>query len=167
MTRRLVLGTLGAIAGAMLGAIAWGAITAATNFQIGYMAVGVGFLAGYGMRTLGGGRDAADGLIAGIVALLGCLVGNVLAIVMTVTTHQHLPAAETARISFMVLTHPALAYKLLSESFNVMDVLFYGIAIYAGYRTAMKPPAAPEAPETGADPHAVSEPGTQRETPAV
>ncbi len=150
MTRRLLLGTSGAVAGALAGAIAWAAITAATTFQIGYMAVGVGFLAGYGMRVLGGGRDRADGVIAGVVSLLGCVVGNVLAVVMTVANHQHMTAGATLNASIAVLTHPSLSYKLLMVSFSIMDVLFYAIAVYAGYRTAMKPPAM----DANAEPHA-------------
>jgi hypothetical protein len=105
MKGKLWLGTLGAIAGALLGAIAWGAITAATHFQIGYMAVGVGFLAGYGMRVLGGGRDRADGVIAGIVAFFGCVLGNVLTVVIDFARHDdaHRGIAElTVTISLRV-----------------------------------------------------------------
>jgi hypothetical protein len=163
MTGKLILGTLGAIAGALAGAVAWATITAATTFQIGYMAVGVGFLAGYGMRVLGGGRDRADGLVAGIVSFLGCVVGNLLAVVMTIANHQHMSSPETVAASIRVLTHPVLAYELLKVSFNVMDLLFYGIAIYAGYRTAMKPPAAAAA----ADPQLSAQPATPNETHVV
>ncbi len=148
MKRRLLLGTVGAIAGALLGAIAWGAITAATHFQIGYMAVGVGFLAGYGMRTLGGGRDRADGFIAGAVAFLGCVLGNLLTVII-----EFAPQDRTHRgiieLTLLVLTNPKLAWILLTQSFSVMDLLFYGLAVYAGYRTALKPPALAE---TAAEP---------------
>ncbi|HWT05104.1 MAG TPA: hypothetical protein VN224_05060 [Xanthomonadales bacterium] len=139
MTAKLLLGTLGAIAGAVLGAIAWGAITAATHFQIGYMAVGVGFLAGYGMRVLGGGRDRADGVIAGIVAFLGCVLGNLLTIVIGFAPHDdaHRGVAE---LTLLLLSSPKLAWFMLSENFSIMDVLFYALAVYAGYRTALKPP---------------------------
>ena len=148
MRRKLLLGTLGSIAGAILGAIAWGAITAATHFQIGYMAVGVGFLAGYGMRVLGGGRDRADGVIAGIVAFLGCVLGNLLTIVIDFAPHDaaHRGVAE---LTLLVLLNPKLAWLMLNENFSIMDVLFYALAVYAGYRTALKPPAAAaEAPES-------------------
>ena len=140
MRGKLLLGTLGAIAGALLGAIAWGAITAATHFQIGYMAVGVGFLAGYGMRMLGGGRDHADGLIAGIVAFLGCALGNLLTVVIDFAPHDaaHRSVAE---LTLLLLLNPKLAWLMLSENFSIMDVVFYALAVYAGYRTALKPPA--------------------------
>jgi hypothetical protein len=143
MARRLVLGTLGAIAGALIGAIAWGAITAATHFQIGYMAIGVGFLAGYGMRTLGGGRDRADGVIAGIVAFLGCVLGNLLTVVIDFAPHDgaHRGIVE---LTMLILLTPKLAWFMLTESFSIMDVVFYALAVYAGYRTALKPPVLEE-----------------------
>lgn len=141
MSAKLLQGTLGAVVGALLGAVAWGAITAATHFQIGYMAIGVGFLAGFGMRMLGGGRDRADGVVAGIVAFFGCALGNVLSAVIEFAPHDNAHRG-VVEIAMLVLLHPKLAWLMLSENFNVMDLLFYGLAVYAGYRTALKPHAA-------------------------
>jgi hypothetical protein len=142
MTAKLLLGTLGAIVGALLGAIVWAAVTAATHFQIGYMAVGVGFLAGYGMRVLGGGRERADGVVAGIVAFLGCVVGNLLTVVIDFAPHDtaHRGVVELA---VLLMFNPKLAWALLTHSFGLMDLVFYALAVYAGYRTALKPPAMP------------------------
>ena len=144
MNAKLLLGTLGAIVGALLGAIAWGAITATTHFQIGYMAVGVGFLAGYGMRVLGGGRERADGVIAGIVAFLGCAVGNLLTAVIDFAPHDtaHRSVAE---LTLLLTFNPNVAWALLTHSFGLMDLVFYALAVYAGYRTALKPPVMPPA----------------------
>ena len=139
MNGKLLLGTAGAVAGASAGAVAWGAITAATNFQIGYMAVGVGFLAGLGMRRLSGGRERADGIVAGVVALLGCILGNLLAAVIGIAQHGHYPVD---RVLVVVLTKPAFAAELIRGGFDLMDLLFYAIAVYVGYRTALKPAAA-------------------------
>jgi len=141
MKRRLLLGTLGAVVGALAGAIAWAAITAATHFQIGYIAVGVGFLAGFGMRTLGGGRDRADGVIAGVIAFLGCVLGNLLTVVIDFAPHDH-AHRSILELTLVVLLNPQLAWFMLSQTFSAMDLLFYAIAIYAGYRAALKPPAA-------------------------
>ncbi len=140
MRGNLLLGTLGAIVGALLGAIAWGAITAATHFQIGYMAIGVGFLAGYGMRMLGGGRDRADGVIAAIVALLGCVLGNLLTVVIDFAPHDEAHRG-VAELTLLILFKPKLAWLMLSDNFSIMDLVFYALAVYAGYRTALKPPA--------------------------
>jgi hypothetical protein len=154
MGGKLLLGTVGSVAGALLGAIAWGAITAATHFQIGYMAVGVGFLAGYGMRMLGGGRDRADGAIAAIVAFFGCVLGNLLTVVIEFAPHD---AAHRGipELTTLILLNPKLAWFMLSQNFNIMDVLFYALAIYAGYRTALKPRAPAEQTATEPAPPAV------------
>ncbi|MDP9017762.1 MAG: hypothetical protein M3N19_05535, partial [Candidatus Eremiobacteraeota bacterium] len=52
----LPLACLGALAGALLGAIIWAGVSAAANAQIGFMAIGVGFLAAYGARLFGRGH---------------------------------------------------------------------------------------------------------------
>ena len=135
---KLLLGIGGAVVAAVLGAIAWAAITATTHFQIGYMAVGVGILAGYVMRVLSGGRDRADGIATGVIALLGCVLGNLLTTVVVIAQHQHYAIVPTA---LSVLTQPVLSFELLRDGFDWMDLLFYAIAVYAGYRTALTPPA--------------------------
>jgi hypothetical protein len=139
MSPKLLAGTLAAIAGAIAGAIAWAVITASTSYQIGFMALGVGFLAGFGMRRVGGGRGRADGVIAGVVAFLGCVLGNLLAAGVTIAQHEHYPIAV---VLVALARKPAFAAEVLQADFNVMDLLFYAIAVYAGYRTALKAPAA-------------------------
>jgi hypothetical protein len=151
MSPKLLAGTLAAIAGAIVGAIAWAAITAATSFQIGYMALGVGFLAGFGMRAVGGGRERADGIVAGVIAFAGCVLGNLLAAGVVIAQHEHYPIASV----LLAFVHsPRLAGEILREGFSIMDVLFYAIAVYAGYRTALKPAATapPEPAEQPAPP---------------
>ncbi|HTJ24628.1 MAG TPA: hypothetical protein VMA36_00560 [Candidatus Limnocylindria bacterium] len=151
MNGKLALGSLGALAGAVVGAAAWAAITAATNFQIGYMAVGVGYLAGYGMRRLGGITEPIFGYVAGAVALFGCVLGNVLTGVIVISKHDHYPFAEVAAATL----RSDLALQILKDEFGLMDLVFYGIAVYAGYRTALAgarraiaAPVTESAPET-------------------
>jgi hypothetical protein len=139
MRSKLLLGILGALTGAVLGAVAWAAITASTNFQIGYMAVGVGILAGYGMRLLSGGFDRADGIAAGVIALLGCVLGNLFTIVVVMSQHVH---ASMPTVLAGLTKQPSLAFELMRAGFDWMDLLFYAIAVYAGYRTASKLPQA-------------------------
>src|ERR1043165_2131467 len=68
------------IAAAVIGGIAWAVITVTTEFQIGYMAIGVGFLVGFAVR-LGHGRDKIFGFTGAILALVGCLMGNFLSMI--------------------------------------------------------------------------------------
>ena len=45
-------------------------------------------------------------------------------------------------LTLLILFNPKLAWLMLSENFSIMDLLFYALAVYAGYRTALKPAAA-------------------------
>ena len=47
-------------AGGTVGAIVWAVITVATDYQIGWMAVGVGFLVGFAVRAVGKGIDRSQ-----------------------------------------------------------------------------------------------------------
>jgi len=70
--QNLVLAALAGGVAALLGACIWAAVTVTTNYQIGWMAVGVGFLVGYAVRSFGKGIDKSFGnrrrrLVAGRV----------------------------------------------------------------------------------------------------
>jgi hypothetical protein len=122
-------GVLGGIIGAVIGAALWGGITAATDGrQIGFMAIGVGFLVGFGVRTLGKGIDKIFGVAGAVLSLAGCVAGNLLAVMIIYANQQNMPFAElAARMT------PSAAWSMLTETFNFMDVIFYGIALYFGY----------------------------------
>lgn len=132
--QNLSLGILGGVVGALVGALAWGAITAFTKYQIGFMAVGVGFLTGCGVRYLGKGMDQIYGFVGAVLSLAGCLAGNLFATVLTVSAHEHIPLAMIAtRMS------PDLAWTMLVGTFTPMDLLFYGLAVYFGYKYSFHP----------------------------
>lgn len=132
--QNLGLGILGGVIGAAIGAALWAGITAATKFQIGFMAVGVGFLTGFGVRYLGKGMDPIFGVVGAVLSLAGCLAGNLLAIILLVSTQEHIPFGTiVARMS------PDLAWKMLVETFSPIDLLFYGLALYFGYRYSFHP----------------------------
>ncbi|MBX3386294.1 MAG: hypothetical protein KF768_06970 [Phycisphaeraceae bacterium] len=61
----LIRGIVGAGIGGIVGAAVWAAISYFTNFEIGWIAVGVGFLCGLGMAV---GSQGATGHLGGIVA---------------------------------------------------------------------------------------------------
>jgi hypothetical protein len=45
---------------------------------------------------------------------------------------------------FTLLTHPLAVVELLKDTFEPMDVLFYGIAVYEGYRFSFHEVSEPE-----------------------
>ena len=130
--QNLGLAAIGGILGAIVGAGIWAGITALTNFQIGWMAIGVGFLVGLGIRKFGQGIDVSFGILGAVLSLAGCLAGNLLTICIA--------AGKELEVSFLdILTQitPALYLELLRETFSPIDLIFYGIAVYWGYKNSI------------------------------
>jgi len=117
------------ILSASIGAVIWAVVTVTTQYQIGWMAIGVGFLVGYAVRTFGKGMDKIYGVIGAGFALLGCLVGNFLSVIGFVANEEKLGYAETLG-AFDYAAIP----ELMMATFSPMDPLFYAIAIYQGYK---------------------------------
>ncbi len=131
--QNLVLGIVGGLTASIAGAAIWAAVTVVTGFQIGWMAVGVGFLAGGAVRFLGRGIDASFGYAGAALSLFGCLLGNFLSLCAIV-------AQEEGIGLFTALTHlnPAGIPEAMVATFHPMDLLFYGIAVYEGYRFSFR-----------------------------
>ncbi len=125
----VISGLLGGIHAALLGAVLWAVITVMTEYQVGYMAVGVGLLVGFAVRYFGRGIEQVFGIIGAVLAFLGCLGGNILSTVGFISQTESLSY-------FQVLAHlnVSLIIELLQETFQGIDILFYIIAIYEGYR---------------------------------
>lgn len=124
---------LGGLLLTLVGAAIWAAVTVITGYQIVYMAIGIGLLIGFGIRYFGAGVDQKFGLLGGVLALLSCLLGNVFAQVGF--------AAQFENITFLEafgLMDWSLLPEIISETFSLMDLLFYGFAIYEGYRFAFR-----------------------------
>lgn len=131
--QNLSLAVIGGLAASLLGAAIWAAITYFTNYQLGVIAIGIGFLVGFTVRRLGNGVDKAFGIVGGILSLLGCAVGNLMTVCVII--------ADQNGISFMSVLGeltPEIAWELMVESFNVFDLIFYALAAYYGYRTSLR-----------------------------
>jgi hypothetical protein len=72
----LILATVGAALGAAVGALVWFLIEYYAHFQIGYIAILSGVLAGLGATKLGRGKGLAIGVLAAAFGLLGILGGS-------------------------------------------------------------------------------------------
>jgi len=132
----LAAALLGGLVAAVVGAIIWAVITVTLKFQVGFMAVGVGFLVAWAVRTLGKGRDVTYGFIGGGFALVGCLLGNLL----SACGFMAVQAAEpVVSVTLRVLGNSASIATVLEETFRGMDLLFYAIAVYEGYKLARRP----------------------------
>ena len=131
--QNLPLGVAAGVSASVVMGLLWAAITVATEFQIGYMAVAVGFGVGYAVRYAGRGLDQIFGITGAALALLGCLLGNFFSLLGFVAKSQDLNVFEL----FAAIDYGMVPAAML-ESFSPMDLLFYGIAIYEGYKFSFR-----------------------------
>ena len=125
----LAMGVFAGSIAAIAGAAAWGLVTAYTEYQIGYMAIGVGFLVGFAVRVAGKGIDPSFGVVSAVLSLLGCVLGNLWTMTYFLAAKQGIPFLKAAS-----QLNPNIAVNIMVSTFNYMDVLFYGVALYFGYK---------------------------------
>lgn len=133
LEQNLGLAIVGGGIGGILGAIIWSAITYLTEYQIGWMAIGIGFLVGLGVGQLGKGIDKIYGVIGAVIALLSVLFGNFLVYIGYLAKYF-----EVGYFEMLSGFNYAMTLDLFIEMFDVMDLLFYALAIYAGYRYSFR-----------------------------
>ncbi|MEE9144513.1 MAG: hypothetical protein V3U06_07075 [Candidatus Binatia bacterium] len=131
--QNLIGGALVGLAGAFVGAVIWAVITVVTEYQIGFMAIGIGFLVGIAMRSVGKGIDNVFGVVGAILALFGCALGNLLSVCYLVSVAEKMEYFEV-----LSRLNPEIIVELMTATFSLMDLLFYGIAVYEGYRLSFR-----------------------------
>jgi hypothetical protein len=125
---RTAAAMLAGLAAAVAGAFVWGLITYLTKHQFSLVAVGVGVGVGYAVGRFRPG-DVAAAAASGLLALLGCALGTFLALVF---------AALGAGIGLgRVLGHLNVIMSAYPGSVGVLGVVFWLLAAYLGFRTAM------------------------------
>jgi hypothetical protein len=131
--QNLTLGIVGGVIGLIVGAVLWAIITVVTDYKIGYMALGVGFLVGAGVRFLGKGIEPRFGYVGGGLALIGCLLGNFLTVLIVISREFNIPF-----LTLLTRLNLDLIVESMKVTFRPMDLLFYALAIYAGYRYSFR-----------------------------
>lgn len=117
----------------LIGAFLWGVITVVTEYQIGYMALAIGAGVGFSMRYTGKGMDQIFGISGAVIAFLSCLLGNFFSIIGFVANVEGLGYFET----FILFNYSQLI-PIMREAFSPMDLFFYAIAAYEGYKFAFR-----------------------------
>ncbi len=134
----LPMALLAGLVAAAAGAAAWALITVFTGLKIGWMAVGIGFLVGYAVRQFGKGSAPSFQVLGAVLSFLGCLAGNLLVACVFVSRSEDLPL-----MTILAGMTPAHAVDLIVKTFRSMDLLFYGLAVYEGYKFACLPDSQP------------------------
>ena len=131
--QNLPMGLVGGILASILCIAVWSLITVLTKYQITYMAIGVGFAVGFSIQKLGKGITPIYGVIGAILSLLTCFIGNLISSVCLIADEVNFSYSE----AFSSLDSDTII-MIVKETFQFMDVLFYGIAIYTGYICSIK-----------------------------
>ena len=122
-------GGLAATATALLLAV----ITAVTRYQIGWMAIGVGFTTGLAIQVAGNGIDKSFRFIGAILAVTGCLFSNLLTALIYLAPQEGVPV-----LGLLLRLNVERTVWIFKETFQVMDLLFYVLAASAGYQYAAR-----------------------------
>jgi hypothetical protein len=125
----LAAAALGGALAAAAGALAWAALSYYTEYQLGIMALGIGFLVGYAVRKFGKGVDAGFGILGAIYSLVGCVVGNLLTVCAYIAREEGREVMDV----IAVLDLDGIV-EIMLETTTAYDLLFYGLAVHFGYK---------------------------------
>ncbi|MFG2979221.1 hypothetical protein ACGFYY_40330 [Streptomyces sp. NPDC048331] len=121
----------GAAVTALAAGAAYGGIMSAINFQIGYLAAGVGFLVALVAVRLGG-RNPILPVLSAALTLGGVYAGYVLAEAIAMSEQWPLTVTE------LLTSEIAEVHQSYLDTFDPISILFYGIGAYAAFQTARK-----------------------------
>ncbi|MBN1756932.1 MAG: hypothetical protein JW863_01355 [Chitinispirillaceae bacterium] len=124
-------------------AVIWAVITLVADYQIGWMAIGVGFFVGFTVRYFGRGKTPLYSFIGSFFSLFGCVTGNLLCIVGFIAKEQ-----GTGYLQFFYQMPFTSLLSIFPSTIEPMDFLFYLLAAYEGFRFSLFNDDASTRPET-------------------
>jgi len=140
MEQKLIPGIVSGLVVGLVGALLWAAISVLTQYQIGYMAIAIGAGVGFAIRKMGKGIDQIFGISGAVISLLSVLLGNFLSIIGFFANYTGLGYIETlSNFNYILaISEYNSVFELMKASFQPMDLLFYALAIYAGYKFSFR-----------------------------
>lgn len=128
---RFGLGVAAAFAAALVAAGAYGAIAGAMEREIGWAAVGVGFVTGLAAGKAGG-RNPILPVVSGVLALGAVYLGQLLAISILFAEQTGVPFTD------FLLTDLGTVTAVWNESVDLMTFLFFALSAFAAFSGAKK-----------------------------
>ena len=123
---------LGGFVGAIIGAALWAIVAIISGYQVGFVAIGVGFFAGQGVSIAVSRRKAKLlQFISAIFAIVGILLGTVST---NVYEYAQYFSKKGVQISYFNGDLWFEALKGISSGFSFFSVLFIAFAIYYSWR---------------------------------
>jgi hypothetical protein len=92
-------------------------------------------MVGYAVRIAGQGMTFQFGIIGAVFSVLGCLAGNLLAVSIIFSQEFSEPFIN---VVLAMLISPVSTLEIMKETFSPIDLLFYAIAVYNGYRFSIR-----------------------------
>lgn len=126
-------GTVVASIVGLIGAMVWGFVTVKTGYEIGYMSLAIGAGVGVAMRFVGKGFEQKFGITAAIIAFFSVLFGKFFSVIGFIANYEGLDF-------FFTLSNFNYAFfpQVMIDTFGILDVVFYLIAIAEGYKFAFR-----------------------------
>ena len=131
-------GLMCGVAAALIGAVAWGLISVSTGYQIGYMAIAIGFFVGVAMRQ-GKGIRPIFGILGAALALISCVLGDFFSIIGYISRDYEVSFREA-----LTGVDYGEIFTIMLENVASMTALFYGFAVYEGYKFSFRAQNQPE-----------------------
>lgn len=127
-----------AVIACIVGAAAWGLISVSTGYP--------DRIYGYRYRFSGGFRHAAGkgirpvfGIIGATLALLSCVLGDFFSIIGYIAKDYDMSYTDV-----LFGADYAEIFSLMTENLASMTILFYGFAVYEGYKFSFRAQNQPE-----------------------
>ncbi|MFG3658176.1 hypothetical protein [Streptomyces sp. NPDC047706] len=127
----VALGALTAVVVALVTAGIYGAVVGATEYEIGFAAIGVGFLVGFAAGKVGGANPVLP-LLSAALSLGAVCLGQLIGTAILAADLLGVPAPE------MFTGHLDLLTEAWQESADAMTFLFLAIGAFAAYSGARK-----------------------------
>ncbi|MFJ4836273.1 hypothetical protein ACIP79_41250 [Streptomyces sp. NPDC088747] len=127
----VALGIVAAVVAALVTAGIYGAIIGASEYEIGYAAIGVGFLVGLAAGKIGGSNPVLP-VVSAVLALGAVYVGQIIGIVMIGSDKSGISATT------LLTDHFDLVTASWKESADFMSFVFFGVGAFAAFSAAKK-----------------------------
>lgn len=133
-SERLALAIPAGICAALIGAVLWALFVYITQYQFGLVVIAIGALIGLTIRKVGRGSRPVFGIVGAACAALAWALGTIMCYVALLAQDAGRPFLE---VFGMLGVSEAVAFALRAA--DIMDLVFLGIALWEGYKFAIKP----------------------------
>jgi hypothetical protein len=135
----LLLGALGGIGAGIAGAILWYLLTQMIHAEIGYAAIGLGFLVGKSVYYCSGQKFGGKlQILAVAITAFSLILANVMLSIFYINQGFEGNTDYVSLVQLLLTTGPGLGIlfeELIFQLSSPMGLIIYGVALYVAFRT--------------------------------